>query len=94
MQAVKTGAHGFKKFYDGVQYVLEIEPVLTIRRIIWIVLGGWMVAGLFLFAGLVLCLTIVGIPMGLEAFRWSLCVPHILAHIQRGSLVNMQHSHT
>ncbi|ELR19080.1 uncharacterized protein ACA1_236680 [Acanthamoeba castellanii str. Neff] len=72
MQAVKTGAHGFKKFYDGVQYVLEIEPVLTIRRIIWIVLGGWVVAGLFLFAGLVLCLTIVGIPMGLEAFRWAI----------------------
>lgn len=74
MEAARTAGKGVKGFYNGVTYVLEIEPVLTIRRIIWMVLGGWVVAGMYLFAGLILCLTIVGIPMGLEAFRWAMYV--------------------
>jgi len=53
-------------------YYLEIEPVLTIRRIIWILAGGWVVAFMYIFAGIILCITIVGIPMGLDSFRWSL----------------------
>lgn len=61
-----------KGFINTIIYYLEIEPILTIRRIIWIIAGGWIVAGLFLLAALILCLTIIGIPMGLEAFRWAL----------------------
>jgi uncharacterized membrane protein YccF (DUF307 family) len=41
----------------------------TILNIIWLVLCGlWMCLGYFL-AGLVLCLTIIGIPFGIAAFR-------------------------
>ncbi|WP_329456238.1 YccF domain-containing protein [Streptomyces sp. NBC_01497] len=41
----------------------------TILNIIWLVLCGfWMFLG-YLAAGLVLCITIVGIPFGLAAFR-------------------------
>lgn len=41
----------------------------TILNIIWLVLSGfWMFLG-YLVAGVVLCITIIGIPFGLAAFR-------------------------
>lgn len=41
----------------------------TVLNVIWLVLCGlWMCLGYFL-AGLVLCVTIIGIPFGIAAFR-------------------------
>ena len=41
----------------------------TVLNVIWLVLCGlWMCLGYFL-AGLVLCITIIGIPFGIAAFR-------------------------
>ncbi|WP_030903979.1 YccF domain-containing protein [Streptomyces sp. NRRL F-5126] len=41
----------------------------TILNIVWLVLCGfWMFLG-YLVAGLVLCVTIIGIPFGIAAFR-------------------------
>lgn len=41
----------------------------TILNVIWLVLSGfWLFLG-YLVAGLVLCITIIGIPFGLAAFR-------------------------
>lgn len=41
----------------------------TILNVIWLVLCGlWMCMGYFL-AGLILCITIIGIPFGIAAFR-------------------------
>lgn len=41
----------------------------TILNIVWLVLCGlWMCLGYFL-AGLILCITIIGIPFGIAAFR-------------------------
>jgi uncharacterized membrane protein YccF (DUF307 family) len=43
--------------------------VKTILNVIWLILCGfWMFLG-YLFAGLLLCITIIGIPFGLAAFR-------------------------
>jgi uncharacterized membrane protein YccF (DUF307 family) len=43
--------------------------VKTILNIIWLVLSGfWLFLG-YLAAGLVLCITIIGIPFGIAAFR-------------------------
>ena len=40
-----------------------------ILNIIWLVLGGfWMFVG-YLLAGLLMCLTVIGIPFGIAAFR-------------------------
>ena len=36
---------------------------------IWIILGGFVTFFEYLFAGLVLCVTIVGIPFGLQCFK-------------------------
>ncbi|MGW6456867.1 YccF domain-containing protein [Streptomyces sp. NPDC055078] len=41
----------------------------TILNVVWLVLCGfWMFLG-YLFAGVLLCITIIGIPFGLAAFR-------------------------
>ncbi|MEL7587898.1 MAG: YccF domain-containing protein [Prolixibacteraceae bacterium] len=41
----------------------------TIGNIIWVVFGGFFIFLEYLIAGLLLCLTIVGIPFGLQAIK-------------------------
>jgi uncharacterized membrane protein YccF (DUF307 family) len=43
-----------------------------IGNILWILLGGWIIFLLYLVGGLLLCLTIIGIPFGVQCFRLSL----------------------
>ena len=40
-------------------------------NLIWILTGGWMTALAFLLAGVVFCVTIVGIPFGLQLFKMA-----------------------
>lgn len=41
----------------------------TILNVIWLVLSGfWLFLG-YLFAGVLLCITVIGIPFGIAAFR-------------------------
>ncbi|CAM5327508.1 hypothetical protein SBADM41S_10682 [Streptomyces badius] len=49
------------------------SPVKTILNIIWLILCGfWMFLG-YLLAGVLLCITIIGIPFGVAAFRIGVC---------------------
>jgi uncharacterized membrane protein YccF (DUF307 family) len=41
----------------------------TLLNIIWLVLCGWWMALLYTVAGLVMCLLIITIPFGLQAFK-------------------------
>ncbi|MGM9764664.1 MAG: YccF domain-containing protein [Candidatus Cryptobacteroides sp.] len=41
----------------------------TVGNIAWIILGGLIVALLYFIAGLLLCLTIIGIPFGVQLFK-------------------------
>jgi uncharacterized membrane protein YccF (DUF307 family) len=41
----------------------------TLGNILWFVLGGWYLALLHIFTGVLLCLTIIGIPLGLANFK-------------------------
>ena len=43
----------------------------TLFNIIWILTGGWMTALLFLFAGALCYVTIIGIPLGRQAFKMA-----------------------
>lgn len=54
----------------------------VLGNIIWIVLFGWQLALAHLLAGLALCLTIIGIPLGLAAFKLS-----VLALVPLGTRV-------
>jgi uncharacterized membrane protein YccF (DUF307 family) len=40
-----------------------------IGNLLWILIAGWWLALSHLFTGLVLCLTIIGIPLGLANFK-------------------------
>ena len=42
----------------------------TIGNIIWFVLSGLWLGISYLLAGLIACVTIIGIPFGIQAFRW------------------------
>lgn len=41
----------------------------TFGNIAWLILGGILIAFLYFVSGLVLCVTIIGIPLGLMHFR-------------------------
>jgi uncharacterized membrane protein YccF (DUF307 family) len=38
-------------------------------NIIWLIFGGFFAALGYLFGGLILCITIIGIPWGLQCFK-------------------------
>ena len=40
-----------------------------IANIIWVIFAGWELAAGYLFASLLCCVTIVGIPFGLQGFK-------------------------
>jgi uncharacterized membrane protein YccF (DUF307 family) len=41
----------------------------AIGNVIWIILAGWWLALVHLITGVLLCLTIIGIPLGLANFK-------------------------
>ena len=43
-----------------------------IGNIIWIVFGGWLIALEYICGGIALCLTIVGIPFGIQCFKLAI----------------------
>lgn len=50
------------------------EPgcVSVVMNLLWILLGWWEVALVHLVCGLVFCITIIGIPFGLQHFKMGL----------------------
>lgn len=40
-----------------------------IGNILWFVLGGFLVAGLYFLGGLMMCVTIIGIPFGIQMIK-------------------------
>ncbi|MDZ7272046.1 MAG: YccF domain-containing protein [candidate division KSB1 bacterium] len=43
----------------------------VLGNILWILLGGFLIFLLYLFGGLILCLTVIGIPFGVQCFKLS-----------------------
>lgn len=41
----------------------------VIGNILWIILGGFAIALEYLVAGILMCLTIIGIPFGIQSFK-------------------------
>jgi uncharacterized membrane protein YccF (DUF307 family) len=46
-----------------------MTPFNLLGNIIWLVFGGLVSALIYVFGGLVLCITIIGIPFGLQCFK-------------------------
>lgn len=43
----------------------------TLGNIIWFILGGWLDGLAWLFAGLICCVTVIGIPFGMQCFKFA-----------------------
>jgi uncharacterized membrane protein YccF (DUF307 family) len=43
----------------------------VVFNIIWLILFGWAIFIVHIIAGLILCVTIIGIPFGIQAFKLS-----------------------
>ena len=48
----------------------------TIGNLLWLILGGFIITAVYYFVGLLMCLTIIGIPFGVQLFKlgtYALC---------------------
>lgn len=67
IQCFKFGKLSFLPF--GKEIVFSSGTGRLILNIFWIIFGGLELAMGYLAAGLILCLTIVGIPFGMQCFK-------------------------
>jgi len=51
-----------------------------IGNIVWLVFGGLVVAFVYFIVGLVMCVTIIGIPFGLQLFKLGVYALHPFGH--------------
>ena len=51
-----------------------------IGNLIWLVLGGLVVAIIYFVVGLLMCITIIGIPFGLQLFKLGAYALHPFGH--------------
>jgi len=45
--------------------------ISVVANVLWFVLAGWWLALEHLFVGILLCLTIIGIPLGVASFKMA-----------------------
>ena len=73
IQLFKLGTYSLWPFgHELVDGPNEPGCLSTVMNLIWILLGWWEIAGLHLVFGLIFCVTIVGIPFGLQHFKMDL----------------------
>ena len=65
-QCFKAAKLTFAPFGKKVDTHFDKHPV---ANILWAVFFGWEMALGYLFSGVACCITIIGIPMGLQAFK-------------------------
>lgn len=72
IQAFKLAGFALWPFGRAVVPAPEASGVLAaIGNVLWVVLVGWWLALGHVIFGIVLCLTIIGIPMGIASFRMT-----------------------
>ena len=73
IQLFKLGTYALSPFGRELVYKPQEPGCLSIvMNLIWILLGWWEIALIHLACGLILCITIVGIPLGLQHFKMAL----------------------
>ena len=80
MQCFKAAKLTFAPFGKTVTTHFGKHPI---ANIIWAILAGWEMAIIYLLAGVISCITIIGIPFGLQAFKMMK-----LAFLPFGATVN------
>lgn len=70
LQAFKIGVFAFLPFGQTYQYTNRTSGCLsTIMNIIWVLIFGLIIAFMHLICGIFLCVTILGIPLGIQHFK-------------------------
>jgi len=73
LQLFKLGTYALRPFgHELVDGPGEPGCVSVLMNLIWILTGWWEIAILHLLCGLVFCITIIGIPLGLQHFKMIL----------------------
>ena len=65
-QCFKAASITFMPFGKKVNCNFDKHPI---SNILWAIFIGWEMALGYLFAGIICCITIVGIPVGLQSFK-------------------------
>jgi uncharacterized membrane protein YccF (DUF307 family) len=70
IQAFKLAGFALWPFGRHVEYSARVaSPLHIIGNIIWLIFGGVWLAVQCLIGGALLCVTIIGIPFGIQAFK-------------------------
>ena len=73
VQLIKLGVYALWPFGHELVYGPGQPGCLsTVMNLLWILLGWWEIALTHLVFGLILCVTIIGIPWGLQHFKMAL----------------------
>ena len=73
VQLFKLGAYALWPFgHELVNGPGEPGCLSTVMNLLWILLGWWEIAVIHLVCGLLCCLSIIGIPWGLQHFKMAI----------------------
>ena len=73
VQLFKLGIYALWPFgHELVNGPNEPGCLSTVMNLLWILLGWWEIAVIHLVCGLLLCVTLIGIPWGLQHFKMAL----------------------
>lgn len=73
LQLIKFGRYAFWPFgHEVVNRDGEPGCLSIVMNLVWILLGWWEVAIVHLVFGLLFCITIVGVPFGIQHFKLAL----------------------
>ncbi len=68
VQCFKFAKVMFFPFGKDVRIQFEEHPIMNI---IWLILLGWEMALGYIISGIICCITLIGIPFGLQAFKFA-----------------------
>jgi uncharacterized membrane protein YccF (DUF307 family) len=72
VQAVKLAGYALWPFGRSlVPSATRMKGLSVVGNVLWVVLVGWWLALEHLFVGILLCITIIGIPLGVGAFKMA-----------------------
>jgi uncharacterized membrane protein YccF (DUF307 family) len=72
VQAVKLAGYALWPFGRSlVPSSTRMKGLSVVGNVVWVVLVGWWLALAHLFAGILLCITIIGIPLGVGEFKMA-----------------------
>ena len=72
VQSIKLGTYALWPFGRTlVKADTRNAPISVIGNILWFVLAGWWIALTHVVTGVLLCLTIIGIPLGIGDFKMA-----------------------